>query len=336
VNYVTQIISKYFNILSSYKSINRKVYQVYLKFFRHPWEGHLYRKKANLSDIDILPTNSNYFLGLVVIFRGEDDYLVEWIEFHKMMGVEHFILYDNGVEKSSQVLLKPYIEKGLVTHIPFPDIPGLKDGRNAHTLSIQQMAYADFVKKFRSHFKFILQLDIDEFLFPKSHNSITDILKQFDDSKLARIEVNWTNFGNSGHITKPSGLVINNFTKSGKNIVLQTVKSISNTRYLSHRFTYTNVHRFSHRFTIKDIFTKIIFGYPKIIKGKTANELFQLNHYITKSKEEFLLKLKTNKGGYMAGKETEENFIMLNNQFNKVENTTIFRFIPKIIKKIIK
>ena len=309
-----------------------KIYRVYLKYIRHRWEGNKYRKKASLPDIDILPANSFYFLGLVAIFRGEDDYLIEWLGFHKLMGVEHFILYDNGLEKSSAVLLKPYIKEGTVTHIPFPDIPGLRDGRHADTLSIQQMAYADFVKRFRHHFKYVLQLDIDEFLFPKSHNSITEVLNKYNDSKLSRIEINWTNFGDSGHLTKPSGLVINNFTKSGSNVVPHSVKSISNTQYFSKRFAYTNVHRFSHRFSPKDIFTKLLLGYPHIIKGKTANDLFQLNHYITKSKEEYARKLRINKGGYMVGEETEENFIKLNKQFNKIEDKAIFRFLRKLKK----
>jgi len=316
------------------RKLKRKFYVAYLKYYRHRWEGYKYRKKACLPKTDILPANSFYNLGLVAIFRGEDDYLVEWIEFHRMMGVDHFILYDNGLDKSSLILLKPYIENGIVTHIPFPDISGLRGGKHADTLSIQQMAYADFIKRFRHHFKYILQLDIDEFLFPKSYNSITEVLNGFDDSKLARIEVNWTNFGDSGHITKPHGLVIDNFTKSGSNVVPQTVKSISNTRYLSKRFACTNVHRFSHRFTIKDAFTKLVLGYPQIIKGKAANDLFQLNHYITKSKEEYLRKLKINKDGYMTGEETEENFTKLNNQFNKIEDTTIFRFVTKLKKKL--
>lgn len=316
------------------RRITRRFYITYLKFIRHPWEGYKYRKKANLPETDILPANSFYYLGLVAIFRGEDDYLVEWIEFHKMMGVEHFILYDNGLEKSSQVLLKPYIEKGLVTYIPFPDISGLRDGRHADTLSTQQMAYADFIKRFRRHFKYILQLDIDEFLFPKSHNSITEILNKYDDSKLAGIEINWTNFGNSGHITKPSGLVIENFTKADSNIEPNTVKSISKTRYLSKRFAYTNVHRFSHRFTLKDLFTKLFLGYPQTIKGKSANDLFQLNHYITKSKEEYLAKGQKFKKGWQTGKKTEELYTKLNNKFNQVENTNILRFLTELSKSI--
>ena len=316
------------------RRIARKFYVLYLKLIRHPWEGYIHRKKVNLPDTDILPANSFYRLGLVAIFRGEDDYLVEWIEFHKLMGVDHFILYDNGLEKSSQLLLKPYIEKNMVTHIPFPDIMGLKDGTHADTLSIQQMAYADFIKRFSHHFKYILQLDIDEFLFPKSRDFIPDVLTEYDDSKLARIEINWTNFGDSGHLKRPPGLVINNFTKSGSNVVPKVVKSISNARYLSKRFVYTNVHRFSHRFTLKDIITKLLLGYPRIIKGKVANDLFQLNHYITKSKEEFLAKGEKFKKGWQTGKKTEERFNMLNNYYNQIENIEIKRFIPKIKQRL--
>jgi len=312
------------------KTIARRFHIIYLKFIRHRYEGFKYRKIANLPDTDILQNKSFYYLGLVAIFRGEDDYLVEWIEFHKMIGVDHFILYDNGLEKSSQVLLEPYIENGMVTHIPFPDIPGLRDGKHADTLSIQQMAYADCIIRFRHHFKYLLQLDIDEFLFPKEHHTITEVLKCYNEDKISRIEINWTNFGDSGHKTKQNGLVIENFIKSDSNIEPNTVKSISSTQFLSNRFVYTNVHRFSHRFTLKDIFTKLFLGYPQIIKGKTANDLFQLNHYNTKSKEEYARKLRINKGGYMVGEETEGKFIKLNFQFNKIKNRTIFRFVYKL------
>ena len=315
-----------------FKKFKRKFYIAYLKFIRHRWEGYKYMRKAKLSDIDILPTNSSYYLGLVAIFLGEDDYLIEWIEFHRMMGVDHFILHDNGLEKSSQVLLKPYIDKGIVTHISFPDIPGLRDGRHADTLSIQQIAYADCIIRFKHHFTYLLQLDIDEFLFPKSHNSISDVLDQYDESRLARIEINWTNFGDSGHLMKPTGLVIQNFIRSGGNVVPQTIKSISNIRYLSKKLVYTNVHRFSHRFKLKEVLTKLIWGYPQIIKGKVANDLFQLNHYCTKSKEEFLAKGQKTKKGMQKGMKTNEIYIKLNSQFNHVEDKTIFRFIPKLEK----
>jgi len=322
-------------ILSNFISkIQNKLHLAFLKLFRHPWEGYKYRKRAQLTDEDIFPKNAKYYLGIVAIFRGEDDYLVEWVEFHKMMGVEHFIMYDNGLEESSKKILQPYIDDGIVTQIPFPNVEGLRDGRHADTLNLQQLAYADCIIRFREHFHYLLQLDLDEFMFPKKHNNIREVLKQFDTKSIARIEVNWTNFGNNNHIAKPNGLVIQNFTKSGKTIVHDTVKSISSTKYLSNFFKYTNVHRFSLRISLKDFFTKRFFNYPKIVKNDDANNLLQLNHYIIKSKEEYLQKAHNFQDGWQVGKKTEELFDTYSEQYNKKTDLAIQRFLPKLIKNI--
>ena len=34
------------------------------------------------------------YLSICAIYRDEAPYLVEWIEFHRLVGVEHFYLYD--------------------------------------------------------------------------------------------------------------------------------------------------------------------------------------------------------------------------------------------------
>lgn len=36
------------------------------------------------------------YLPICAIFKEEAPYLPEWIEFHRLMGVERFFLYDNG------------------------------------------------------------------------------------------------------------------------------------------------------------------------------------------------------------------------------------------------
>jgi hypothetical protein len=77
-----------------------------------------------------------------------------------------------------------------------------------------------------------------------------------------------------------------------------------------------------------------LLGYPRIIKGKVANDLFQLNHYITKSKEEFLAKGQKFKKGWQTGKKTIELYINLNSQFNQNENTNILRFLPQLSTSI--
>ena len=69
-----------------------------IRFNRHA--RGLYQSNA-VQRHPTLSIRSPFFLAAVVMIRGEDDYILEWIEFHKMMGVEHFFVYhnDNGSER---------------------------------------------------------------------------------------------------------------------------------------------------------------------------------------------------------------------------------------------
>lgn len=55
--------------------------------------------------------------------RNETTHLFEWIEYHREMGVQHFVIYDNDNEDHVgplKQLLLPYIERGIVTYAWFP------------------------------------------------------------------------------------------------------------------------------------------------------------------------------------------------------------------------
>ena len=53
-------------------------------------------------------------LSIIMMYRDEGRYLKEWIEFHLMVGVEHFYLYDRMSTDNSMAVLQPYIEQGIV------------------------------------------------------------------------------------------------------------------------------------------------------------------------------------------------------------------------------
>jgi hypothetical protein len=58
---------------------------------------------------------SKHYLSVCAIFRDEGPYLREWIEFHRLQGVEHFYLYDNLSTDDGPEILAPYVETGIVT-----------------------------------------------------------------------------------------------------------------------------------------------------------------------------------------------------------------------------
>ena len=70
-------------------------------------------------------------LSICASFRNEAPYLREWIEFHRMMGVDRFYLYDNRSEDGWKAVLQPFIDMGIVevTYWKFPTLrpnPDLK------------------------------------------------------------------------------------------------------------------------------------------------------------------------------------------------------------------
>ena len=56
-----------------------------------------------------------YGISICAIFKDESIYLKEWIEFHLLIWIEHFYLYNNFSKDSYLEVLKPYIEKNIVT-----------------------------------------------------------------------------------------------------------------------------------------------------------------------------------------------------------------------------
>jgi hypothetical protein len=63
------------------------------------------------------PDGFHHTFGLLAIFRGESSYFREWLEYHLLIGVEHFYLLSNDCEKDaySSATLASYVEAGVVT-----------------------------------------------------------------------------------------------------------------------------------------------------------------------------------------------------------------------------
>ena len=53
-----------------------------------------------------------YKTAICLIFKDEAPFLQEWIEYHHLIGIEHFYLYNNNSTDNYEEVLKPYIDKG--------------------------------------------------------------------------------------------------------------------------------------------------------------------------------------------------------------------------------
>src|SRR5215212_862463 len=93
------------------------------------------------------------YLAVCAIFRWEEDYLREWVAFHRLMGVQRFFLYDNSGGDSHLEALQPFIDDGSVVRHRWDVHPG------------QGAAYDHCLENHGAEARWLAFIDCDEFLF---------------------------------------------------------------------------------------------------------------------------------------------------------------------------
>lgn len=129
------------------------------------------------------PTKEKYNLSICAIFKNEAPYLKEWLEYHLLFGVDHFYIYNIGSSDSYEAVLKPYVRDGVITLINWPEVFGYQDDNTAYkwALSTQIPAYENAVNfRAKDHTKWLVFVDIDEFLVCPEGTDIIEILDKYD------------------------------------------------------------------------------------------------------------------------------------------------------------
>jgi hypothetical protein len=258
-----------------------------------------------------------YYLALVTIFRDEARFLKEWIEFYKLMGVEHFYLYNNLSKDNYLQVLEPYIKDGIVDLFQC-DAEYTRLDQWHYT---QNNIYSLTVAMVADSVEWLLVCDSDEFLFPLRLNSIPEVLKKYDG--YPALAVNWHVFG-AGDVKKieDNELLIERLNM-GANCIHDHVKTLVKPRYVE---TYQNPH-----FPIlKYEYTIINENYElfDMVVNPSANILV-INHYWSRDQDFFY---STKIARRALHKQPIEDLIAWNNLSSIEYNNNIFRFIPDLRK----
>ncbi len=241
-----------------------------------------------------------YDFAIAAIIKDEGRYIKEWIDYHLLAGADHFILYNNGSTDNTKEILQPYIESGKVTLIDFPG-------------SMMQIpAYAGALRDWKFFCRYIAFIDADEFIFPKDNKTVPEVLDEILSGKnnAVGLSVNWHMFGSGGAEKADWSRGVlerflyrapNDFTDSEKDAELYFgnahVKTIVNPRFVEY---YVNPHLakcFMNCSTVNESGepVKRYFNYP------ITDKKIILNHYVTKSWEEYQLKHKRGRADVPTG-----------------------------------
>ena len=256
----------------------------------------------------------DWFLTFVTRIKGEDLYLREWLEYHLLVGVEHFFLYDMDGGQVQAGILEPYEDAGVVTRIPWSHYEGTrldrKKARFRHNKS--SLAHQHFARHFRSRVCWAQKIDGDEFLYPLTGDNVIGPIRAFDRNRLRGICVPRFNFGDNGHERRPPGVVIASYLK--REATRSSQKDMANGEKLS-----GNQCRGAHRWAYS-LHKRGTFVSPDPV------DTLRINHYFTKSFEEF--QIRQNDTGQR--RQTREQFDLRNRGCDAVDDDGMLRFAPAV------
>jgi hypothetical protein len=149
-----------------------------------------------------------YELGVLTLFRDEANYLKEWIEYHRMVGVDHFLLYNDRSSDDWEKVLEPYIKTGLVEVIPWH-----KDADTPLFPTWQVMAYQDGLRRSKGNTKWLAFIDVDEFILPKKNRTVLECLHQYYPSA-SGVFACWRNYGTNKIYIAPKEPILTKLTAS--------------------------------------------------------------------------------------------------------------------------
>ena len=305
-----------FSINNLYK--NKKKYGKLITLFGKQYAIASKTKLINNLEIISNAKNCNDYISIVAIAKNEGPYIKEWIEYHKLIGVERFYFYDNESNDATKEVLKPYIEDGTVVY------------HYVKGKCMQMPVYEDAITRYKNNTHWMAYIDLDEFIVPVEKYSLKDFLKDYE--KYPGIVINWTLFDSNGLKNHPEDkLVIEAYTRTSKNLIRGNhVKSIINPKLTAN---VQNPHAFIYKhfkFAVTENY-KEVYRWPFCYVESYIGSKIRINHYYSKSLEDY--EKKVNRG--FADQTTKREAVYAWVNFSETTNDyTIQKYVPELRKKM--
>lgn len=255
-----------------------------------------------------------YYLSICLVIRVVNPYmLAELLGYYRMVGVDHFYIFDNRSIYDLGELLKGMNDVTLHVH------DGMKGQEH-----VQINLYNFCVKQYREETEYLIFVDDDEFInFKEDFETIPEVIRKLEEPD--GIVLNWIFNGCKSRVRSINEFLIesNDLTDDRFNIQTKGIYRASNIVNIEnpHWVHYTEGSRVVDGAGKDVIYRK---GYHQL----DSFPLIWEHHYFIQSVSEF--RLKCDRG--LITKETRRNFdevIKTNLDYTRVKNTWMLRWVKK-------
>lgn len=270
---------------------------------------------------------------LVACMKDEAPYLLEWLAYHRSIGIDHFLIYTNDCSDGTDQMLDRVARQGWLTHV---------DNSDWHGKSPQQSALNNAITRpIIQHARWVLHTDVDEFVNIRCGNGTLDDL--FDACPEAtHFALTWRLFGSAGVTQITDEPVISQFTRCApafcpKPHTAWGFKTLGRQidaygKLSCHRPTKPVEKRMQDVHWVNGSGTPM--GPDIARKGWRSNiktigyDLVQLNHYALRSRDSFLIKRKRGRALHVDRQIGHNYWVRMD--WNDYEDRSILRNLPRL------
>jgi hypothetical protein len=256
---------------------------------------------------------------ILTLIKNEHEYLDEWIRYHINLGINHLFIFEDYDSDSHEEICSKYSEVTLSNIKEVIDIEMVEKRRN-HIIFKRQVEYIKSALSYiheNFNYDWCFYIDADEYItIDGSYNNINEVLKEYDNYDA--ICLNWKVYGANGLIHKPD------YTKKG---IIETYTKPCELQHIDKCFWHQSVKTVynMNNFTNKTFYSECLpslkinwckTNYTQDKKTLVYDKMF-LRHYITKSWEEYVWKLKT-RGMFYNNHRKYDSFFEMNSDMKSM------------------
>ncbi len=235
--------------------------------------------------------------GTVIVgcMKNEAPYILEWIAYHRAIGVDNFLIYTNDCTDGTDEILGRLMEMGIVQHRNNDNWKGNSTQQHALNQALKEPVIRDA--------EWIIHIDVDEFMNIRAGNgTLDDLFAAVPDA--TNFAMTWRLFGHNGVTALTDDFVIEQFDTCAPKFCPKphTVWGFKTMFRNIGAYAKISCHRpnkLAESFEDKvkwvngsgqDMTRDAAHNGWRSTKKNVGYDLLQLNHYALRSAESFLIK----------------------------------------------